>query len=137
MNGLIWRKVKGLVFLDFKITKALSILGVEKDRLREENWKLESVFFIRWHFIYKNKRKMNEFSVKQDYLLRISNEFEVIDSKAKSVLRERNEVMKTTYERRKEVYNDVLGKRKARRFVASIEEEEKKLVYYEEVLDSL
>lgn len=137
MNGLIWRKVKGLVFLDFKITKALSILGVEKDRLREENWKLESVFFIRWHFIYKNKRKMNEFSVKQDYLLRMSNEFEVIDSKAKSVLRERNEVMKTTYERRKEVYNDVLGKRKARRFVASIEEEEKKLVYYEEVLDSL
>lgn len=129
--------MKGLVFLDFKITKALSILGVEKDRLREENWKLESVFFIRWHFIYKNKRKMNEFSVKQDYLLRISNEFEVIDSKAKSVLRERNEVMKTTYERRKEVYNDVLGKRKARRFVASIEEEEKKLVYYEEVLDSL
>lgn len=129
--------MKGLVFLDFKITRALSILGVEKDRLREENWKLESVFFIRWHFIYKNKRKMNEFSVKQDYLLRISNEFEVIDSKAKSVLRERNEVMKTTYERRKEVYNDVLGKRKARRFVASIEEEEKKLVYYEEVLDSL
>lgn len=125
------------MFLDFKITKALSILGVEKDRLREENWKLESVFFIRWHFIYKNKRKMNEFSVKQDYLLRMSNEFEVIDSKAKSVLRERNEVMKTTYERRKEVYNDVLGKRKARRFVASIEEEEKKLVYYEEVLDSL
>lgn len=125
------------MFLDFKITKALSILGVEKDRLREENWKLESVFFIRWHFIYKNKRKMNEFSVKQDYLLRISNEFEVIDGKAKSVLRERNEAMKTTYERRKEVYNDVLGKRKARRFVASIEEEEKKLVYYEEVLDSL
>lgn len=129
--------MKGLGFLDFKITKALSILGVEKDRLREENWKLESVFFIRWHFIYKNKRKMNEFSVKQDYLLRMSNEFEVIDSKAKSVLRERNEAMKTTYERRKEVYNDVLGKRKARRFVASIEEEEKKLVYYEEVLDSL
>lgn len=125
------------MFLDFKITKALSILGVEKDRLREENWKLESVCFIRWHFIYKNKRKMNEFSVKQDYLLRMSNEFEVIDSKAKSVLRERNEVMKATYERRKEVYNDVLGKRKARRFVASIEEEEKKLVYYEEVLDSL
>ena len=129
--------MKGLGFLDFKITKALSILGVEKDRLREENWKLESVFFIRWHFIYKNKRKINEFSVKQDYLLRMSNEFEVIDSKAKSVLRERNEVMKTIYERRKEVYNDVLGKRKARRFVASIEEEEKKLVYYEEVLDSL
>lgn len=125
------------MFLDFKITKALSILGIEKDRLREENWKLESVFFIRWNFIYKNKRKINEFSVKQDYLLRMSNEFEVIDSKAKSVLRERNEVMKTTYERRKEVYNDVLGKRKARRFVASIEEEEKKLVYYEEVLDSL
>lgn len=123
--------------MDFKITRALSILGVEKDRLMKENWKLESILFIRWHFIYKNKSKINEFSVKQDYLLRIANEFDVVDSAAKSTLRERNVFMKETYQRRKEVYNEVLGKRKARRFVAEIEKEEKKLVYYNEVLDSL
>lgn len=115
----------------------MSILGVEKDRLMKENWKLESILFIRWHFIFKNKSKINEFSVKQDYLLRIANEFDVVDSAAKSTLRERNVFMKETYQRRKEVYNEVLGKRKARRFVAEIEKEEKKLVYYNEVLDSL